>query len=209
MARHRRAGACRPEMPPKASPPRNRGNRQDAKSAKTAERMPKFSGCQHTAGDRVEYERFRSDCMGIAIFITGLVVGVIHLGPCFGALVGGGVSLVIALPADAIWRSARRAGSLDSARKRRLITAGGCVCFGIPFYVLMSPPSGRALLREHLHLPTTSVHEVRRWSTIHFLGGRAGGILMSFPAARSGRAPGREIPSSGCGVILKPARPIS
>ncbi|NLG42752.1 MAG: hypothetical protein GX547_05870 [Phycisphaerae bacterium] len=28
----------------------------------------------------------------------------------------------------------------------------------------MSLPSGRALLREHLYLPTASVHEVRRWS---------------------------------------------
>ena len=91
--------------------------------------------------------------MGIAILITGLVVGVIHTGPFLGALVGGGVSLVIALPAEAIWCSARRAGSLDSVRKRRLIMAGGCVCL-IPLRA--DEPARRAPAREHLYLPTAS-----------------------------------------------------
>ena len=121
--------------------------------------------------------------MGKAIFITGLVVGVIHLGPFFGALLGGGVSLVIALPAEAIWRRSRRAGWLDSARKRRLVTATACLCFGIPLYVLLTPPSGRALLREHLHLSSGSVHDVRRWANTWSIDPTYGVRFRADPAA--------------------------
>jgi hypothetical protein len=104
--------------------------------------------------------------MGYAIFIGAVLAGLASGGACMGMFIGAILGIIPAAAADAIWRHARRAGQIESRRRRWLLSTAGFVVSAVVVAFVLRPPSGLALLHEHLGLEPSEVRNVRRWASM-------------------------------------------